>query len=197
MAHQLLSRRPFITATGVVEIVGIALVTLLLWFGGAGIAGTRGMGARFVVVGAGFSVAVMLVLLDANEAAWQRVYPHEEIASAVASSSARTLGKSVASDEGPVILIGVDGLSWGTVYPMIRNRMLPALAELLSRGSFGYLDNGDLSFSPPIWMTIFTGQPKETHGVHGYRKWIPAASYRPVPNLRTVSDSFDVFYDTE
>jgi hypothetical protein len=141
MAHQLLSMRPFITTTGVVEIAGIGLTTLLLWFGGAGIAGTRGGAARFVVVGAGIAVAVTLMLLDAREAAWQRVYSHQEIAAAVGSSTDATSADTTTAASGPVIVIGVDGLSWSVVYPLIRNGKLPALAELLSRGSFGYLDD--------------------------------------------------------
>jgi predicted AlkP superfamily phosphohydrolase/phosphomutase len=194
MAHQLLSRRPFITATGAVEIAGIGLTTLLVWFGAAGIAGKGGGARRFVVVGTGIVTAVTLLLLDAHEAGWQRVYTHQEIAATLEGLNTVPSANTTTAARGPVILIGVDGLSWGVVYPLIRNGKLPALAELLSRGSFGYLDNGGQSISPPIWMTIFTGRPKEIHGVHDYRKWVLAAPVRPVLNLRTVNDAFDVFY---
>jgi len=194
MAHQLLSRRPFITTTGAVEIAGIGLTTLLVWVGGAGIAGARGGARRLVVIGTGIAVAVTLMLLDAHEATWQRVYTHQEIAAALERLKAETPANTTTVARGPVILIGVDGFSWGVVYPLIRNGKLPALAELLSRGSFGYLDNEGQSFSPPIWMTIFTGRPKEVHGIHDYRKWVLAAPVRPILNLRTVNDAFDVFY---
>jgi len=194
MAHQPLSRRPFLTTTGAVEIAGIGLATLLIWFGGAGLVGSRRAAARLAAVGSGLAIAALLTLLDAREAAWQRIYSHREIAAAVGEPSATAVAARELEDGAAVILIGVDGLSWGTLQPLLRNGKLPAFAKLLSRGSFGYLENGEQSFSPPIWTTIFTGQAKEIHGIHGYRKWIPALSGRSVPNLRTVSDAFDVFY---
>ena len=40
----------------------------------------------------------------------------------------------------PVVLIGIDGLEWGTILRMVTNDRLPALASLMRNGTFGALD---------------------------------------------------------
>ncbi|HET9063580.1 MAG TPA: hypothetical protein VFO62_09860, partial [Candidatus Binatia bacterium] len=40
----------------------------------------------------------------------------------------------------PVVLIGIDGLEWGTMLRMVADERLPALASLMRNGSFGALE---------------------------------------------------------
>ncbi|MCP4308036.1 MAG: hypothetical protein GY788_24820 [bacterium] len=76
----------------------------------------------------------------------------------------------------------------------MRQGKLPTLAKLVAFGASGSLSNGDQSYSPPIWTTIFTGRAKEAHGIHGFRRIVVNASGQPVPNLRMLGNYFDVFY---
>ena len=194
MAHQLVSVRPFITTTGIAEIVSIPLAALLVWFAGVGIFGSRRPAPRLVSLAGGIAIAAVLVALDSREAAQHRVFTHSEILAGAGKPSQSGIVGLPPQSKGPLILIGIDGLSWSVAHPLMQQGKLPALAGLVASGMSGYLNNGDQSYSPPIWMTIFTGHAKEIHGVHGYRRLIINASGRSVPNLRLFGNHFDIFY---
>jgi hypothetical protein len=66
---------------------------------------------------------------------------------------------------GPVVLIGVDGLEWDVVLPLLREGRLPALEGLMRRGSFGTLSTLVPTKSPLIWTTVATGKVPSKHGI--------------------------------
>ncbi|RMH18442.1 MAG: hypothetical protein D6696_13050, partial [Acidobacteria bacterium] len=65
----------------------------------------------------------------------------------------------------PVVLIGVDGLEWQVLEPLLAAGELPALADLAARGSAGLLSTLEPTLSPAIWTTIATGKPPQEHGI--------------------------------
>jgi hypothetical protein len=64
-----------------------------------------------------------------------------------------------------VILIGVDGLSWNRVDPLIAAGELPNLAALMARGTHAELETVEPVNSPVVWTSIATGRSPEAHGV--------------------------------
>jgi hypothetical protein len=67
-----------------------------------------------------------------------------------------------------VLLIGVDGLEWSVLLPMIHRGELPAIERLMQRGVFGKLETFKPTFSPVIWTSIATGKGPREHGIEGF-----------------------------
>jgi hypothetical protein len=72
--------------------------------------------------------------------------------------------------ETPLVVLGLDGLSWSVMKPLLQDGRLPNFARLIRQGAIGRLDNGHQSYSPLIWNTIFSGRSPEAHGIRGFRK---------------------------
>ena len=65
----------------------------------------------------------------------------------------------------PVVLIGVDGLEWRVMLPMIQAGELPAMARLMEQGTYGKLETILPTFSPIIWTSAATGKVPAKHGI--------------------------------
>jgi predicted AlkP superfamily pyrophosphatase or phosphodiesterase len=80
--------------------------------------------------------------------------------------------RSVEGGAGPaphqILLIGVDGVEWNVVLPMIRAGRLPNLARLMERGAFGELSTIKPTSSPIIWTSVATGKIAAKHGILGF-----------------------------
>ncbi len=85
--------------------------------------------------------------------------------------------------QGAVIVLGIDGADWQVVTPLVRAGKLPHFAEMIRRGTIGYLDNNDESFTWRIWPTIFSGHEVPDHGVYGPLKIVLPRTGAEVPNL--------------
>jgi predicted AlkP superfamily phosphohydrolase/phosphomutase len=68
----------------------------------------------------------------------------------------------------PVFLIGIDGLEWSVLHPLIRAGRSPNLAALMQRGSFGKLGTLQPTHSPVIWTSVATGKSRKQHGIFGF-----------------------------
>lgn len=66
---------------------------------------------------------------------------------------------------GKIILIGIDGLEWNVILPLLREGKMPNLARLMTEGVFGELETYAPAKSPVIWTTVATGKPPESHGI--------------------------------
>jgi len=64
-----------------------------------------------------------------------------------------------------LLLIGLDGLSWSVVLPMVNRGELPHLAGLMQAGAYGPLDSIPPTYSPVIWSSIHTGVGPAGHGL--------------------------------
>ncbi len=69
-------------------------------------------------------------------------------------------------DNNPKILIlGIDGMEWNIIYPLIEQGKLPNIKKLMDGGVYGPLKSLEPLKSPLIWNTISTGRTPEEHGI--------------------------------
>jgi hypothetical protein len=68
----------------------------------------------------------------------------------------------------PILLYAVDGLEWSIMQPLIEQGRMPVMAGLMQRGSYGYLETIEPTFSPVIWTTMATGKMPKDHGIEGF-----------------------------
>ena len=68
----------------------------------------------------------------------------------------------------PLLLIGVDAVSWANLGPQIRAGGLRNFARLRSAGARGQLQSLSPLFSPVVWTTIVTGVSPEVHGIRHF-----------------------------
>lgn len=107
-------------------------------------------------------------------------------------------GLERASDGGRVLVVGMDGLSWDALQPMIDAGRAPHFAELQRSGAWGPLATLLPTWSPRIWTSMVTGRRPEAHrvllfhetqyprlGIGGLNR------YRPLRYLMPILDRFD------
>lgn len=192
MVHQWASVRPFVTTTGWAQTVGLALLAACLWSALFGLAESR---RRPIAIAAGILVSALLAagMLHCNrvEESRHRVYPVE----ALRAAAGPVIGPNPSRGRGsPIIVIGIDGLEWNVVVPLLKSGRLPSLRRLIARGVVGYLDNEDESLSPRIWMTMYTGRLPKQHGVHGFIKMELPLAGGVVSDLLLTKPALDTFY---
>jgi type I phosphodiesterase/nucleotide pyrophosphatase len=68
-------------------------------------------------------------------------------------------------DGPPVVVVGMDGLEWEVLTPLLEANKMPNFQALIDRGIAGGLATFQPTFSPVVWTTIATGVPKEEHGI--------------------------------
>lgn len=66
------------------------------------------------------------------------------------------------------LLLGLDGLDWDLLRPLIARGELPAFQHLVSTGVTGNLHTLQPTLSPILWNSIATGQRAAKHGIHGF-----------------------------
>jgi predicted AlkP superfamily phosphohydrolase/phosphomutase len=76
---------------------------------------------------------------------------------------------------GPVWLVGVDGITWDLLQPMIDLGELPNFAALAAGGTRGVLLSENPTISPALWATIATGMPRFEHGVVNFLVRLPGS----------------------
>ncbi len=70
----------------------------------------------------------------------------------------------------PIVVVGVDGLEWDIILPMLAEHKLPNLAKIMQQGSYGKLETFFPTLSPVIWTTVATGKSHEKHGIHHFAR---------------------------
>ena len=77
-------------------------------------------------------------------------------------------GSLEATPEAPVLLIGIDGLEWEVLRPLMEQGRTPHLRALAESGCYGKLGTIIPTHSPVVWTSIATGQPMERHGITSF-----------------------------
>jgi hypothetical protein len=90
------------------------------------------------------------------------------IALAVLCAGSVLLGTGGAHAAPRVVIVGVDGASWGAIDPLLAQGKLPNLAKLIARGVHAELATVEPVISPVVWTSIATGQPPELHGIRDF-----------------------------
>ncbi len=73
----------------------------------------------------------------------------------------------------PIILIGIDGLEWDVILPLLKKERLPNIARLMEKGYYGKLDTIRPTYSPVIWTSVATGKVRSKHGILGFDYSLP------------------------
>jgi hypothetical protein len=98
---------------------------------------------------------------------------------------------------GPILVIGIDGLEWDILQPLLARHELPHLATLMDQGVSGSLTTLEPTLSPVIWTTIATGKPPAEHGITNFTWQEPdggatrlfTSRQRKVPALWTIASA--------
>ncbi|HEX5131851.1 MAG TPA: alkaline phosphatase family protein [Candidatus Krumholzibacteria bacterium] len=69
------------------------------------------------------------------------------------------------TETSPIMLFAIDGMEWSVMKPLIDAGRMPAIAGLMERGTYGYLESMTPTFSPAIWTSIATGKSPDKHGI--------------------------------
>lgn len=98
-----------------------------------------------------------------------------------------------------VFLLGLDGLTWDIVLPMMKDGKLPHLASVMDQGYASPLVTLVPTKSPMLWTTIATGKKSEKHGIVDYVSWDPQKKARiPVTvNLRKTKALWNIMTDLQ
>jgi len=67
-----------------------------------------------------------------------------------------------------VFVLGIDGLTFDILDPLIEQGLLPNFKRLKSEGAYGRLESVIPPSSPPAWNTIATGLSPEEHGIKDF-----------------------------
>jgi predicted AlkP superfamily phosphohydrolase/phosphomutase len=67
-----------------------------------------------------------------------------------------------------VVILGIDGLEWDIMGPLLESGRLPNFAKLVHEGAWGELRSLKFLESPMIWTTIATGKLPGKHGITGF-----------------------------
>ena len=74
------------------------------------------------------------------------------------------------------IAIGLDGVSWNILDPLLETGRLPRLQELRERGSSGVLESTVPFFTGAAWASFATGASPGAHGIYDFMTLRPDLS---------------------
>lgn len=83
----------------------------------------------------------------------------------VAAAACAPSGMPAEPESHRLLVIGVDGLEWDVLLPLVREGRLPALSGLIESGHYGKLRTLVPARSPAVWTSIATGKPLTAHGI--------------------------------
>ena len=70
-----------------------------------------------------------------------------------------------------VFVLGLDGATWDVLGPLVRDGVMPNLAELMARGVSGSLQSVFPPLSPVAWTGVMTGKNSGKHGVYEFLEY--------------------------
>src|ERR1700745_3296266 len=66
------------------------------------------------------------------------------------------------------VVVGVNGMEWDILRPLLRQGKLPNLSKVIKNGTYGKLRTGSAPNCPRVYTTMFTSTKPEEHGVTGF-----------------------------
>ena len=92
-----------------------------------------------------------------------------------------------------VMIIGIDGLEWDVMAPLLESGRLPTFDRLIREGTWGELTSLEILESPVIWTSIATGKTPDKHGITGFAKRNAGGTDVPMTsNVRRVEAVWDI-----
>lgn len=193
MTHQWASVRPFTTWTGIFQNLLLALVFVAALLAAGSLAsGRRALAAGWLVLAA--VIVAGGYRWTRSEEIRYRTYDLAGLTAAGARAERASADAPPPRSTPRVILLGIDGLCWSVLVPLIADGQLPTFERLARGGAVGYLDNGDESLSPAVWTTIFSGRGVRDHRVQDYKKVVLPRTGTRLPDALLMKPSTDSFY---
>jgi predicted AlkP superfamily phosphohydrolase/phosphomutase len=76
-------------------------------------------------------------------------------------------------DVGRVLMVGLDGGTWNVFGRLVEQGVMPNLAALMRRGTWGVLESTVPPVTLPGWASFMTGKNPGAHGVYGFVRMLP------------------------
>jgi predicted AlkP superfamily phosphohydrolase/phosphomutase len=76
-----------------------------------------------------------------------------------------------------VVVLGLDGLTWTVLEPLMARGHLPTFAALCRHGTWGRLESTIPAVTPTAWPSMLTGKNPAHHGVFGFRRPRPEGGF--------------------
>lgn len=73
-------------------------------------------------------------------------------------------------DKPRALLIGLDGMTWSLLLPMLQAGWLPNLQQVLAQGAYGVLRSTVPPLTAPAWTSFLTGLGPGSHGVFSFQR---------------------------
>jgi predicted AlkP superfamily phosphohydrolase/phosphomutase len=67
-----------------------------------------------------------------------------------------------------VVVVGVNGMEWDIIRPLLMNGQMPSLASVIQRGVYGKMRTLAAPNCPKVYTTIATSTPPEENGITGF-----------------------------
>jgi len=79
-----------------------------------------------------------------------------------------SFGQTGAKPRPKVVVVGVNGMEWDVLRPLLLQGKLPNLARVIDNGTYGKLRTVSSPNCPRVYSTIFTSTQPDEHGVTGF-----------------------------
>lgn len=98
-----------------------------------------------------------------------------------------------------VVILGIDGLEWDIMGPLLETGRLPNFARLVHGGAWGELRSLKFLESPMIWTSIATGKSPGKHGITGFttKEGAPRPGAIITADYRTARTLWDILGERE
>ena len=67
-----------------------------------------------------------------------------------------------------VVVVGVNGMEWDIIRPLLMKGQMPRLASVIQRGVYGKMRTLPAPNCPKVYTTIATSTPPEENGITGF-----------------------------
>lgn len=91
------------------------------------------------------------------------------------------------SDDGQVLLVGLDGATFSVLDPLMADGTMPFLRDFVAGGAHGVLNSTPHPLTPAAWTTVMTGRSPGDHGVYDFVA-VDRDGDHPSYTLTTASD---------
>ncbi len=88
------------------------------------------------------------------------------------------------------MLIGLDGMTFDVVQPLVEQGIMPTMKSLMDRGTWGVLESVTPPVTGPAWVSIVTGKQPGNHGIYDFFK--PTNSKNDVGMSRRIVNAREV-----
>ena len=97
----------------------------------------------------------------------RRVYVVLAVASMLFATAKNSIAQSKPAPR--VIVVGVNGMEWDLIRPLIIKGDMPNLAKVIAQGTYGKLQTLSVPNCPKVYSAIATSTPPQENGITGFR----------------------------